>query len=79
VKYFVGRGKITSVGEAEFAAQAILERSSEAQSRSMRSLARGDCAAMKVMPSCEKARANWGGLALAREFFFERPVGIAPD
>jgi hypothetical protein len=34
---------------------------------------------MKVIPSCRESAAELGGLALAGEFFFERPVGIAPD
>lgn len=55
----IGRVQVACVGQTEFAREAILEHAPEA--RSMRPLAWGVCAAMKVMPSCWRARPNWVG------------------
>jgi len=49
----VSRIEIASMGQAKFAGETVLE-----DAPSMRPLAWGVCAAMKVMPSCRRARPN---------------------
>ena len=53
LQYGVGCRQIASVGETKLAGEAVLQ---HAQRRSMRPLAWGLCAAMKVTPSCSRAR-----------------------
>jgi hypothetical protein len=75
-QHFVGRGKIRSVGETEFAAQAILEDTPEAFDATfgLRRL-RGDEGDAELRESAAKL----GRLALTGKFFFEGPVRIASE
>jgi hypothetical protein len=72
----VGGVDVGSFGEAEFAAQAVLEDTPEAFDAAfgLRRL-RGDEGDAELRESA----AEWGRLALAGEFFFERPVRIAAN
>src|SRR6266852_6358795 len=75
-QHFVGRGEITSMGETEFAAQAILEHTPETFDAAfgLRRL-RGD----EGDAEFGEGAAELGRLALAGEFFFERPVGMVAN
>ena len=76
LQYGIGRGEITSIGEAELAAQAILKDTPEAFDAAfgLRRLC-GDEGDAELRESATEL----GRLALAGEFFFERPVGIVAN